>query len=325
MQTPTTEGPSSAPLSVRLIGAATDIGASMRGASLGPDALRVAGLPEALTRLGVRVNDAGNVQGAPNPDQPPQDGHRHLDEVLSWNTSIYREVAAALAAGELPIMLGGDHSLAIGSIGAVAAHCRAQGKRLRVIWLDAHSDFNTSAITPSGNIHGMPVAVLCGHGHPALLRLAGNWPEGAESGPPAASPQDFRLIGIRSVDPLEREFVHQQGLEVFDMRYLDEYGMRAAMQQALMGVDEHTHLHLSFDIDFLDPDIAPGVGTPVRGGPTYREAQLCMEMLADVASLGSLDVIELNPARDVRNSTAELVVDLVESLFGKSTLMRRPA
>jgi arginase len=315
--------PKTAPTRVRLIGAATDIGASMRGASLGPDALRVAGLPEALTRLGLQVIDAGNLQGEPNPDQPPKDGHRHLDQVLSWNTAIYQQVAQALSAGEVPMMLGGDHSLAIGSIGAVAAHCRSVGKRLRVIWLDAHADFNTSAITPSGNIHGMPVAVLCGHGPAALLKLAGNWPAGAESGPPAMSPQDFRLIGVRSVDPLEREFVHAEGLEVFDMRYLDEHGMRAAMQQALLGIDENTHLHLSFDVDFLDPDIAPGVGTPVRGGPTYREAQLCMEMLADSGDLGSLDVIELNPARDMQNRTAELVVDLVESLFGKSTLMRR--
>jgi arginase len=308
---------------VRLIGAATDIGASMRGASLGPDALRVAGLPEALSRLGLHVLDNGNLQGVRNPWQPPRDGHRHLDEVLAWNQLIHREVAASLAAGEVPMMLGGDHSLAIGAIGAVAAHCRAQGKQLRVIWLDAHADFNTSAITPSGNIHGMPVAVLCGHGPTALLRLAGGWDDAVASGPSAMQPEDFRLVGVRSVDPLERAFVHAEGLEVFDMRHLDEHGMRATMQQALMGVDEHTHLHVSFDVDFLDPDIAPGVGTPVRGGPTYREAQLCMEMLADTGCLGSLDVIELNPARDIQNRTAELVVDLVESLFGKSTLMRR--
>jgi arginase len=190
-----------------------------------------------------------------------------------------------------------------------------------VIWLDAHADFNTCDMTPSGNIHGMPVAVLCGHGPLSLLRLAGGWAQ-AESGPPALLADDIRLIGVRSVDPQERSFVHAQGLEVFDMRHLDEHGMRAAMQQALMGVDAHTHLHLSFDVDFLDPDIAPGVGTPVRGGPSYREAQLCMEMLADTGQLRSVDVVELNPARDVQNRTAELVVDLVESLFGKSTLMR---
>lgn len=307
---------------VRLIGAPTDIGASMRGASLGPEALRVAGLPEALHRLGLQVLDDGNLQGPPNPWLPPVDGHRHLTETLAWNQGVFAAVAQALRLGDVPMVLGGDHSLAIGSIGAVAAHCRASGQRLRVIWLDAHADFNTSDITPSGNIHGMPVAVLCGHGPAGLLRLAGHWGEGVEAGPPALSPEDLRLIGVRSVDPLERRFVHAQGLEVFDMRHLDEHGMRAAMQQALMGVDEHTHLHLSFDVDFLDPDIAPGVGTAVRGGPSYREAQLCMEMIADTGRLASLDVVELNPARDIQNRTAELVVDLVESLFGKSTLMR---
>jgi len=306
---------------LRLIGVPTDIGASMRGASLGPEALRVAGLPAAMSRLGLQVLDVGNLQGPPNPWLPPLDGHRHLPESLAWNHAVFEAVSQALKAGEVPMMLGGDHSLAIGSIGAVAAHCRASGQRLRVIWLDAHADFNTSDITPSGNIHGMPVAVLCGHGPASLLRLSGNWGE-ADMGPPALSPDDIRLIGVRSVDPMERRFVHAQGLEVFDMRHLDEHGMRAVMQQALLGVDEHTHLHLSFDVDFLDPDIAPGVSTAVRGGPSYREAQLCMEMIADTGRLASLDVVELNPARDVQNRTAELVVDLVESLFGKSTLMR---
>ena len=307
---------------LRLIGAPTDIGASMRGASLGPEALRVAGLPEALTRQGLHVHDAGNLQGPPNPCLAPVDGYRHLPEVLIWNAAVFDAVSDALQVGDLPMLLGGDHCLAIGSIGAVAAHCRASQKKLRVIWLDAHADANTSSITPSGNIHGMPVAVLCGHGPQSLLRLAGDWGGEADSGAPALTPDQILLIGVRSVDPLERHFVHAEGLEVFDMRHLDEHGMLAAMRQALVGVDEHTHLHLSFDVDFLDPDIAPGVGTAVRGGPSYREAQLCMEMLADTGRLGSVDVVELNPARDSQNRTAELVVDLVESLFGKSTLMR---
>ncbi|MBA4111418.1 MAG: arginase [Leptothrix sp. (in: Bacteria)] len=302
---------------LRLIGAPTDVGASMRGAGLGPEALRVAGLPEALTRLGLTVNDAGNLNGPTNPWQPPVNGHRHLKEVLAWNQQVFKAVSAALAAGDMPMLLGGDHCLAMGSIGAVAAHCRATGQNLRVIWLDAHADFNTSDITPSGNLHGMPVAVLFGLGPDDLVHLsAAGLPQ------PALARDELRLIGVRSVDDQERQFVHAQGLEVFDMRHLDEHGMRAVMQQALMGVDERTHLHVSFDVDFLDPDIAPGVGTAVRGGPTYREAQLCMEMIADTGRLSSLDVMELNPARDLQNRTAELVVDLVESLFGKSTLMR---
>ncbi|MFN4265323.1 MAG: arginase [Aquabacterium sp.] len=306
---------SEAPTAVRLIGAPTDIGASMRGATLGPDALRVAGLPHALQQLGLVCDDAGNLPGPINPWEAPLNGYRHLPQVVAWNAAVHQAVYAALKAQHLPILLGGDHCLAIGSISAVARRCAELGQRLRVIWLDAHADFNTSAITPSGNLHGMPVAVLAGHGPQPLVQMT----LGAGG---ALSPKDFRLIGVRSVDAQERAFVHASGLEVFDMRFLDEHGMRFAMEQALMGVDEHTHVHVSFDVDFLDPGIAPGVGTAVRGGPTYREAQLCMEMLADTGRVGSLDVVELNPAQDIRNQTAELVVDLVESLFGKSTLMR---
>lgn len=309
--------PPTPPVRVRLIGAPTDIGASLRGASMAPEALRVAGLVPALSRLGLDVRDGGNLQGPPNPQQAPQQGYRHLPECAQWNRAAYHEVSETLRSGAVPLLMGGDHSLAIGSISAVAAHCRATGRDLRVIWLDAHADFNTSDITPSGNLHGMPVAVLCGHGPEALRHLASSTHD-----VPALQPHELRLIGVRSVDPLERQFVHGQGLEVFDMRSMDELGMRRVMEQALMGVGEHTHLHVSFDVDFLDPDIAPGVGTPVRGGPSYREAQLCMEMLADTGRIGSLDVMELNPARDVQNRTAELVVDLLESLFGKSTLMR---
>jgi arginase len=215
----------------------------------------------------------------------------------------------------LPVLLGGDHALAIGSISAVARHCRAQGKRLRVLWLDAHADFNTHRLTPSGNLHGMPMACLCGHGPKELIELSGQTP--------AISAKWVRQIGIRSVDAGEKRFVHEQELEVFDMRYIDEMGMRHAMELALATLDEHTHLHVSFDVDFLDPAIAPGVATTVPGGPTYREAQLCMEMIADTHRLASLDVMELNPALDVRNQTAQVAVDLIESLFGKSTLMRR--
>ncbi|MCH2241196.1 MAG: arginase [Aquabacterium sp.] len=300
---------------VHLVGAPTDVGAGVRGASMGPEALRVAGLAESLRALGFAVVDRGDVSGPPNPGRAPEGGHRHLQEVRAWNHELFVQVGAALAEGALPITLGGDHSLAMGSIAAVAGHCRAQGRWLRLLWLDAHADFNTHEITPSGNLHGMPVAVLAGMGPADLVALAGV--EG-----PALQVDAARLIGVRSVDAGERHLLHQTQLEVFDMRYIDEHGMRHTLEQALLGVDEGTHLHVSFDADFLDPDIAPGVGTPVRGGPTYREAQLCMEMIADTGALASLDLMELNPARDVRNQTAELVVDLMESLFGKSTLMR---
>jgi len=303
---------------VSLIGAPTDIGASVRGASMGPEALRVAQLQQRLEAHGLQVADRGNLVGPANPWQAPQEGYRHLAEVTAWNTAVRDAVAAELAQQRLPILLGGDHCLAIGSIAAVARHCHAQGRRLRVLWLDAHADFNTSAITPSGNLHGMPVACLCGHGPAELLALAQ-----LQDGRAALTPRQIRQIGIRSVDAGEKRFVHAQDLEVFDMRYIDEMGMRHAMELALATLDAHTHLHVSFDVDFLDPQIAPGVGTTVPGGPTYREAQLCMEMIADSGRLGSLDIVELNLALDLCNQIAELAVDLVESLFGKSMLMRK--
>ena len=300
---------------ISLIGAPTDIGAGTRGASMGPEALRVAGLGPALQARGLVVCDLGNLNGPANPWLEAVDGYRHLDEVLAWNRLVYEAVSGELAAGRFPVLVGGDHSLAVGSISAVARHCREVGKQLRVLWLDAHADFNTRVLTPSGNLHGMPLACLCGFGPAGLLDLSGERP--------AIRPQWVRMLGVRSVDPGEKRFVHEQGLDVFDMRFIDEMGMRHAMELALAGVDANTHLHVSFDVDFLDPEIAPGVGTTVLGGPSYREAQLCMEMIADTGCMASLDVMELNPALDLRNKTAELTVDLIESLFGKSTLMRK--
>ncbi|MBS0567122.1 MAG: arginase [Proteobacteria bacterium] len=299
---------------VSLIGAPTDIGAGHRGASMGPEALRVAGIGDALRKRGLDVIDRGNVAGPFNPWQPPRDGYRHLHEVVEWNRAVMQAVAAELTIDRLPILLGGDHCLAIGTIGAVARHCRENGRKLRVLWLDAHADFNTSTITPSGNIHGMPVSCLCGYGPEELTTLAG--------AAPMLDKDAIRQIGIRSVDAGEKKLVHDVGLDIYDMRYIDEIGIKRAMEEALDGIDADTHVHVSFDVDFLDPGIAPGVGTRVRGGPGYREAQLVMEMIADTGRLGSLDIVELNPAFDKRNQTGKLAVDLVESLFGKSTLMR---
>jgi arginase len=286
---------------VSLIGAPTDIGAGSRGASMGPEALRVANLQPTLESHGLEVIDRGNLSGPSNPWLPPDAGYRHLDEVVAWNQAVHDAVHRELGIGRMPILLGGDHCLGLGSISAVARHCREAGKKLRVLWLDAHTD-------------GMPVACLCGLGPKPLIEIGGHVP--------AVNPKWIKQIGIRSVDAGEKRLVHQVGLEVFDMRYIDEMGMRHTMELALATMDANTHLHVSFDVDFLDPDVAPGVGTTVRGGPTYREAQLCMEMIADTGRLASLDVMELNPALDVRNATAHVAVDLIESLFGKSTLMR---
>jgi arginase len=304
-----------APRAVSLIGVPTDIGAGTLGARMGPEALRVASIAQAIAQFGIDVKDCGNLLGPANPWQEAVNGFRHLPEVVQWNQTLHDAVYAELQQQRLPILLGGDHSLAIGSISAVARHCREQGKKLRVLWFDAHADFNTPTLTPSGNIHGMPVACLCGLGPAELTGMSG--------AVQALNPKSIRQIGIRSVDAGEKRLVHDIGIEVFDMRYIDEMGMRNVMQLALALVDANTHLHVSLDVDFLDPNIAPGVGTTVRGGPTYREAQLCMEMIADTGRLASLDLVELNPALDVRNQTAELAVDLIQSLFGKSTLMRR--
>ena len=299
---------------VELIGAPTDIGASVRGAGMGPDALRVADIAGTLSRLGFEIVDRGNLAGPATPWTEPANGLRHLSEVVTWNRAVYEAVDQAMGAGHLPLLMGGDHCLAIGSISAVARQCRQERKNLRVVWLDAHTDVNTQAISPSGNIHGMPVACLLGHGPADLVGWSG------ERAAVDAASIDF--IGIRSVDAEEKQAIRLLGLQVFDMRHIDEHGMRNTMTEVLQDVDEDTHIHVSFDLDCLDPMEAPGVGTGVRGGPTYREMQLCMEMIADSGQLRSVDVVEINPALDVRNRTAELAVEFIQSLFGASTLAR---
>jgi len=300
---------------IELIGAPTDIGAAHRGSSMGPEALRVAGLDLMLRKMGLSVLDAGNVAGPPNPNTPVRAGYRHLGETAEWCRNLQAAVAASLAAGRLPVVMGGDHSIAIGSIAAVAEHCAASGTPLTVVWLDAHADFNTPQTSPSGNIHGMPVAILCGEGPPELSGLG--------RGAPILAPDDLVLLGIRSVDHVEKAAVLKAGLTVYDMRAIDERRMRDVMEEVVNHIAARGgHLHLSFDVDFLDPTIAPGVGTTVKGGPTYRESQLCMEMLYETGLLGSLEIAELNPALDLRNQTAELVVELVASLFGEQILSR---
>jgi len=300
---------------IDLIGAPTDIGADHRGGSMGPEALRVAGLQEALERLGYTVADRGNLIGPANPSRGPVDGYRHLEEAALWCEQARDAVRNALDSGRMPVLLGGDHSLAIGSIAGVAAHCAAAGKPLSILWLDAHADFNTAETSPSGNIHGMPLAITAGRGPERLTKL----------GPavPMLDPSRVVQIGVRSVDAMEKTMVVASGMEVLDMRRIDEIRMRETMKIAL---DKLTalggHVHVSFDADFLDPSIAPGVDTAVPGGPTYREAQLCMEMIHDSGLMASLDLMELNPAYDIENKTAKLLVELVESLFGEQILAR---
>jgi len=283
---------------------------------MGPEALRVAGIEPALRRLNRDVVDYGNLVGPGNPERERAGPYRHLDEVTHWCRLVRDAVAAALENGELPILMGGDHSLAIGSIAAVACHCRKAGKPLSVLWLDAHADFNVPESSPSGNLHGMPVAVITGHGPAELIAL------GDER--PMVETDRIVQVGVRSVDEVEKRLVRAQGIVVFDMRQIDEQRMRRVMQRALdHAARGGAHVHVSFDVDFLDPAIAPGVPTTVPGGPTYREAQLCMEMIHDAGLMGSLDIMELNPACDERNRTGLLVVELVESLFGEQILARK--
>jgi arginase len=303
---------------VTLIGVPTDVGAGRLGAAMGPDALRVAQLGPAL---GAFWRGCAGHRQSGRPAQPARcrdaQGLRNYAECLAWNQATHDAVLAQLQAGRMPIMLGGDHTLATGSISAVARHCRMAGKRLRVLWLDAHADCNLPDISPPAICTACPWPACA-----VTARL--RWPAWPASRPRCRA----RHLPDRPAQRgrVEKRMIQRLGLEVFDMRAIDEQGMRAVMQQALAGLEgpegDDVHLHLSFDVDFLDPDIAPGTGTTVRGGPNYREAQLCMEMIADTGRLASLDIVELNPALDIRNQTAELVVDLVESLFGKSTLVR---
>ena len=281
---------------------------------MGPEALRVTGLAQALERLGYDVEDRGNLNGPVNPDLPPVNGYRHLPQTIEWCTAVRDEVRGILCDGKMPILLGGDHCLTIGSLAAIAHNCAAMGESYSVLWLDAHADFNTADISPSGNIHGMALAVACGHGPDGLTGL----------GPlPHLDPARVVQVGIRCLDSMEKKRVVSSGMDVHDMRRIDENGMRRTMEAALARLEElGGHIHVSLDVDFLDPSIAPGVGTTVPGGPTYREARLCMEMIHDSGLISSLDLMELNPAYDMKNATAKLTVELVESLFGQQIVSR---
>ncbi|NOZ65702.1 MAG: arginase [Alphaproteobacteria bacterium] len=295
---------------ISLIGVPSDIGAGDRGATMGPEALRVAGIERELTKLGFDVTDTGNLFGPKNPGQPAKNGYRHLRENVIWCKNIQDAVFEEMNEGRLPVMLGGDHAMSIGSIAAVARYCAERKKNLCIIWIDAHSDFNTCDTSPSGNIHGMPVAVAAGYGPKELLAIG--------HAIPMVDAANIYQVGIRSVDMAEKQLVTNAGVVTYDMRCIDEIGMREAMQQILDDVAaKDAHIHVSFDVDSLDPTIAPGVGTTIPGGLTYREAQLCMEMIHDSGRMISLDLMEINPALDFKNSTAELAIELTVSLFGR--------
>jgi len=294
---------------IAIIGAPIEIGTSEPGSLMGPASLRTAGLVRTLADLGHDVDDTGDVA----PDT--SGAARGLPAVARWTRALSDRVSAALGSGALPVVLGGDHSLSLGSIDAVLHHCRDTEKPVFVLWLDAHADFNTPDTSPSGNVHGMPLAALCGE--PGFSELF------ADQDRPFLDPNRVHLFGLRSIDAGERALVTKAGVGVTDMRAIDEFGVVAPLRRILERVAaEDGHLHVSFDIDFLDPGIAPAVGTKVPGGATFREAHLIMEMLNDSGLVGSLDVVELNPFLDERGRSARVLVELVASLFGRRILDR---
>jgi arginase len=299
---------------IELIGAPSDAGASVAGAHLGPGALRERGLVSSLQAQGCIVHDAGDLAGPSSAVQTVVGGYRNLAQVTTWNRVVHDAATEALERGRLPLLLGGDHSLAIGSISAVARHCHARGQALRVLWFDAHADCNSRRTSPSANLHGMPVACLCGVGPPELTGLGGQVP--------ALAPSELRLIGVRSVDPGEAQLVRQLGLEVTGMDALRAEGADAVMAHALKDLPANAHLHVSLDMDFLDPEVAPGTGTVVAGGASLEQARRCMQLIARCGRLGSVDVVELNPALDRDQRTTRHAVDLIDVLLGAGPAQR---
>ena len=294
-------------------------GAGTPGAAMGPRMLRTAGLLTALRDLGCEVEDRGDLVLPPSLPEPPAGlaNARNFSAIAGWSRLIARETRAALAGGRLPIVIGGDHALSMGSVSGVARHCADAGRPLFVLWLDAHADFNTPATSPSGNMHGMSAAMLTRE--PGLEAVMGSEPHGS------VDPRNLTLFGIRSIDRAERDLLRARGIEVFDMRLVDEFGVAVLIRRVIERVAAAGgHLHVSLDVDFLDPALAPGVGTTVPGGATWREAHLIMELLHDSGLVGSLDVVELNPFLDERGKSALLLVDLVASLFGREVYARGP-
>ena len=292
---------------VRIIGVPMDLGQSQRGVDMGPSALRYAGLTKCLEGLGYQVVNAGNIEVPIRDTLPPEGGLAYLPAVVRACQSIYQDGQAAITAGCLPLFLGGDHSLSVGTIGGVSHQ-----ERIGVIWIDAHADFNTPATSPSGNLHGMPLAALMGYGAPELVNLGRAGPKLHRT--------DVMLIGLRDVDPEERFLLKQSGVGIYTMREIDERGIAVVATEALKRLSHLAHIHVSFDVDSLDPREAPGVGTPVTGGLTYREAHLLMEIIADSDRLCSVDVVEINPILDSQNHTAQIALGLIASLLGRSIL-----
>jgi len=297
------------PISVTLIGVPLEEGSGRRGCAMGPAALRIAGVDTTLAELGHRVEDSGDIRPEPANDLADHPRAKHFRAVAAFTRALESRVFDAASGGRFPLILGGDHALAMGSVSGMARYAAKVGRPLFVLWLDAHADFNSASTSPSGNIHGMPVSFYCGK-----AELDGILPADR----PLVDPRNVYQVGIRSVDPEERKQVREHGVNVFDMRSLDERGVASIMREVLDVVGAANGLlHVSLDVDFLDPDVAPGVGTTVPGGATFREAHLIMEMLSDSGLVSSLDLVELNPFLDDRGKSARVLVELTASLFGR--------
>jgi arginase len=302
---------------IALLGIPIEIGASQAGALMGPDALRTAGIGRILDQLGFSVEDHGNLAISKiASDEVAPDNAKFYDEIKTWVRLLSEHAYQLTHSGALPIFMGGDHSLSMGSVNGVARHWQEQGRPLFVLWLDAHADYNTPATTITGNMHGMSSAFLCGEG--GLDDLLGDQPRAS------ITPAQLDLFGIRSIDPLEKQLVHERRVAIADMRAIDEFGVAVLIRRVIEKVKARNGvLHLSFDVDFLDPAVAPGVGTTVPGGATYREAHLIMELLHDSGLVRSVDIVELNPFLDERGRTARVAVELIGSLFGLQITDRR--
>jgi len=302
------------PRKIRVIGVPLDLGQSRRGVDMGPSAVRVAGLEARLEALGFVVEDAGNIAVA-IPEQK-KEGHpnaKYLKEITATCIKQAELELKTLEAGKTPVALGGDHSVAVGTVSGVSEFFRRQNQKLGLLWIDAHTDINTPESSPSGNVHGMPLAAIMGLGPPELANIFGFSPK--------VAPENCVLVGVRDIDAAEKENVRKAGIEVYTMRDIDERGMRTVMEEALRAAGRGTAgYHVSLDMDWVDPEDAPGVGTPVRGGATYREAHLAMEIIADHGRLTSFEIVEVNPVIDERNQTANLAVELALSVFGKKIL-----
>ena len=299
---------------VHLIGVPLDLGGNRRGTDMGPSAFRIAGIADRLSKLGLRVTDKGDVPSPiPEAKGVGDPKKRYVREIAKVCQRVYQTSLASFSEGAMPIVLGGDHSLAAGSAAAAAAHARTRNKSLGLIWVDAHADMNNPSSTESGNVHGMPLAALLGSGPPELSRFGGVTP--------AVAAKHTVLVGIRNLDEVEKQIVRASRVHAFTMKEIDRLGIAEVMERAIAIATKGTAgFHLSYDLDACDPTVAPGVGTPVKGGLSYREAHVVMEMAAESGRMTSLDLVEVNPALDLRNATAELGTESALSAVGKSIL-----